>query len=115
MASDVGVPVTKNMQRTEDDTNDVVVKLLNDDGTAATVVGWTATLSIGSTNDLALIPPQTYTGVGVAGGLIPIDMDGFNLAIGDYKYDIRVIDTVIVDQPSRVYFKGKFKVTPRVN
>lgn len=113
--ADVGIPETINMSRSEDDTNDIVVHLKNADGTNATVVGWTVTLSIGSDNNTPLSPAQTYTGVGVTNGLLPINMNGFNCPIGSYKYDIRITDTVTIDTPSRVYFKGGFKVTPRIN
>jgi len=115
MADDSGIPVTIHMQRSEGDTDDVVVHLLNADGTDATIVGWTAVLSIGSTDDAALIPAKTYNGTGTTGGLLPINMNGFDVPIGSYKYDIRITDTVTGDTPVRVYFKGKFKVTARIN
>lgn len=115
MPADIGIFVTKNMQRSENDTNDIVVHLLNADGTNATVVGWTAVLSVGVDNDLPTSPAATFTGVGVTAGLIPIDMSTFAVVKGSYKYDVRVTDTVTIDTPSRVYFKGKFKVTPRIN
>lgn len=111
----VGDFVTMNLSRSEDDTNDIVVHLTNADGTDANVVGWTALLSVGADNNTPLVPPKTYSGVGQSGGNIPIDMDTFDIAIGSYKYDIRVTDTVTLDAPTRVYFKGGFKVTPRIN
>jgi hypothetical protein len=113
--ADVGAPETINMVRTEDDTNDIVVHLKNADGTDATVVGWTAILSVGIDADTPTAPPYTFSGVGVSAGLIPIDMNGFAVPIGTYKYDIRIRDTVTVDTPYRVYFKGKLKVTSRIN
>lgn len=115
MATEVGTVVTQNMTRSENDTNDIIVNLKNADGTNAAVTGWTAILSVGSDNDAALAPPKTYSGTGITGGLIPIDMNGFDVAKGSYKYDIRVTDTVTGDTPVRVYFKGAFKVTPRIN
>jgi hypothetical protein len=93
----------------------LTVHLTNADGTDATVVGWTATLSIGNDADTGPIIGGTFTGTGIAGGLIPIDMNTFALAIGSYKYDIRITDTVTGDTPARVYFKGSFKVTSRIN
>ena len=111
----IGTPVVIDITRSEDDTNDIVVHLTNADGTSAAVIGWTGILSIGVDGDTALVPPKTYTGTGVAGGLVPLNMSGFNVTQGSYKYDIRVTDTVTGDQPVRVYFKGKFKVTPRIN
>ena len=111
----IGDVITQDMTRTEDDTNDVVVHLTNDDGSDATVVGWTAVLTIGDSSGNPLSPPKTYTGTGQANGLIPIDMNAFSVPIGSYKYDIRIRDTVTGDQPYRVYFKGKFKVTNRIN
>jgi|GEM_PF-6494171 hypothetical protein len=111
----IGAPTLIDMTRSEDDTNDVVVHLTNEDGTDAVVIGWTAVLSIGSSDDLALSPPKTFPGLGVTGGLIPINMSSFDVVKGSYKYDIRITDTVAGDAPARVYFKGKFKVTPRIN
>lgn len=111
----VGTHVTVNIVRSEDDTNDIVVHLTNEDGTDATVVGWTAVLSIGSDNNTPLAPAQTYNGTGLTAGKIPINMNGFNCPIGTYKYDIRITDTVTGDTPARVYFKGGFKVTERIN
>jgi len=111
----IGTTVTINILRAEDDTNDIVVHLTNEDGTDATVVGWTAVLNIGLDANTPLVPPQTYNGTGVSGGKIPINMNGFNCPTGSYKYDIRITDTVTGDTPSRVYFKGSFKVTERIN
>lgn len=113
MADEVGAPITQHLTRTEHDTDDIVVSLTNPDGTAAAVTGWTATLSIGPDTDSA--PIATFTGTGLSGGLIPINMATFAVAVGSYKYDIRITDTVTGDTPSRVYFKGKFKVTGRIN
>jgi hypothetical protein len=72
-------------------------------------------LSIGLDNNTPLDPPVTFTGVGSINGLLAIDMSTFVVPVGTYKYDIRITDTVIGDAPARVYFKGKFKVTPRIN
>jgi hypothetical protein len=113
--ADVGIYETVDLARTEGDTDDVVVHLTNADGTDATVIGWTAILSVGTDADTPLAPPKTYNGTGVAAGLIPINMNGFDVPIGSYKYDIRITDTVTGDTPVRVYFKGKFKVTARIN
>jgi len=114
--AEIGAPVALDITRTEDDTDDITVHLTNSDGTDAEVTGWTATLSIGSDADtLGSGYQATYSGTGVADGLIPIDMALFDVPIGSYKYDIRIRDTVTVDQPYRVYFKGKFKVTARIN
>ncbi len=111
----VGETETVNIKRTEGDTNDVVVHLTNADGTNATVTGWTAVLSIGSDADTPLSPPQVYNGVGLTGGLIPINMNGFNCPVGSYKYDIRITDTATGDTPARVYFKGSFTVGTRID
>ena len=111
----IGAPVAYNIVRSEDDTNDIVLHLLNEDGTDATVTGWTAVLSIGVDANTPLVPAQTYNGTGTTGGKIPINMNGFNCPIGSYKYDIRVTDTVTLDTPARVYAKGSFKVTERIN
>ena len=115
MATELGAPVTLHMTRTEGDTNDVEVHLTNEDGTDALVIDWTAMLSVGSDADTPLSPPKTFTGTGIVGGRIPINMAGFDVPIGSYKYDIRVTDTVTGDTPARVYFKGNLKVTPRIN
>jgi len=112
---ELGVVVTCNLTRSEDDTDDLTVHLTDSVGADAVIIGWTAQLSVGLDNDTALVPAQNFNGVGIAGGLIPIDMASFSLAIGSYKYDIRIVDTVTADSPARVYFKGSFKVTPRVN
>lgn len=112
----IGAVVTMDIERSEDDTNDIVVLLTEEDGvTPANVENWTAVLSVGSSNDAALAPPKTFPGLGGLNGLVSIDMDGFDVPKGSYKYDIRITDTVSADNPSRVYFKGKFKVTPRIN
>jgi hypothetical protein len=111
----LGSPIFCDIERSEDDTNDLNVHLVDALGIDANVVAWVAQLSIGSDNNTALVPAQLYNGVGTAGGLIPIDMNAFNLTVGSYRYDIRITDTVTSDSPVRVYFKGSFKVTPRVN
>ncbi len=113
MADELGAPVVQDMTRSEDDTDDVTVHLTNADGTDASVTGWTAVLSVGADSDGAAT--ATFSGTGIAGGLIPIDMSTFAVPIGSYKYDIRIRDTVTSDQPYRVYFKGKFRVTSRIN
>jgi len=115
MAVEVGAFTVIDLTRSEDDTDDVVVHLTNLDGTDATVVGWTAILTVGADNDVPASPPASFNGVGTTGGLIPINMNTFAVAKGSYKYDIRITDTVTGDTPRRVYFKGKFKVTPRIN
>lgn len=113
--AEVGGTVAIDITRTEGDTDDIVVHLTNADGTDADVVGWTAQLSIGTDADTPLSPAETYSGTGISGGLIPINMATFDVPIGSYKYDIRITDTVTGDTPARVYFKGKFKVTARIN
>jgi len=115
MATEVGTPETMHITRSEGDTDDIVVHLTNDDETDAEVTGWTAVLSVGLDADTPLTPPKTFPGTGVSGGNIPINMSGFDVPIGSYKYDIRIVDTVTGDAPARVYFKGRFKVTPRIN
>jgi hypothetical protein len=112
----IGAPVKCNLERSEDDNDDLTVHLTNADGTDASVVGWTAVLTIGHDNDVGPISPGgVFTGTGIAGGLIPIDMATFAVPVGSYKYDIRITDTVTADTPARVYFKGNFKVTTRIN
>lgn len=104
-----GSPVECDIERREDDTDDITVRFSSG---AADVIGWTAELSISEVKDGA--PVATFSGTGIAGGLIPIDMDGFAVVVGNYKYDIRVVDTVTADAPSRVYLIGSFKVLPRI-
>lgn len=111
----VGEVVRCNLTRSEDDDDDLTVHLTNPDGTDATVVGWTAILSVGADADHSLSPAVTFNGLGISGGFIVIEMTGFDLPIGSYKYDIRITDTVTGDSPSRVYFKGSYKVTTRIN
>lgn len=109
----IGAVVVCDITRSEDDTDDINAHLNNADGSNAVVIGWTATLRIAvGANDA---PLATFTGIGIAGGDFPIDMALFALAIGSYKYDIRVIDTVTPDTPARVYWRGNFKVTQRIN
>ena len=115
MATEIGAYEAIDLTRSEDDTDDVVVHLVNADLTDATVTGWTAVLTVGVDSDTVNTPPASFTGTGTSGGLIPINMNGFAVAKGSYKYDIRITDTVTGDTPARVYFKGKFKVTPRIN
>jgi len=115
MTTKIGDPIFVDILRSEGDTDDIVVQLLNPDGTVATVVGWTAILSVGISNDTPTAPPYTFNGVGATLGLVAINMNGFAVPIGSYKYDIRITDTVTGDTPARVYFKGGFKVTPRIN
>lgn len=110
----VGTAVTYNIVRSEDDTNDIVCHLTNADGTDASVVGWTAVLSIGSDSATPLSPAQTYNGTGASGGKIPINMNGFSCPVGSHKYDIRITDTVTGDTPARVFFRGSFKVVERI-
>jgi hypothetical protein len=111
----IGTPFICNLERSEDDTDDVTVHL-TDNGVDADVTGWSAILSVGTDNDnLVVVGQATYTGIGIAGGLFIIDMNLFDIVKGSYKYDIRITDTVSGDTPSRVYFKGSFKVTPRIN
>src|SRR5262245_1805856 len=114
--ADFGEPLVQNMVRTEDDTNDIVLHVKKADGTDQDVVGWTAELSIGDASTFApLAPPQVYAGLGSSGGLVSINMNGFNCPVGTYRYDIRVTDTVTGDSHARVYVKGKIKVTERIN
>lgn len=108
-----GKPLICDFERTEDDTDDIRIHLTDQDNNDANVIGWTAVLSIGPDADAA--PNITFNGVGVADGIIVIDMNGFAEPPGNYKYDIRITDTVTGDTPARVYFKGKFKVTTRIN
>jgi len=115
MAEEIGAAVECNLTRSEDDTDDITVRLSK--GTVDTT-GFTAELSIGAGKDAA--PTVTFSGAAPVSpaqpnGLIVIDMNGFALPIGSYKYDIRITDTNVGDTPSRVYFKGSFKVTPRIN
>lgn len=113
----LGVPLSQDIERSEDDTDDIIIHLTDSAGADIDVTGWTAILSIGTDADTLLTGSQaTYNGTGVAAdGLISIDMNPFNVPQGSYKYDIRVTDTVTGDTPARVYVKGKFKVTPRIN
>lgn len=109
----LGAVIVCDITRTEDDTDDINAHLNNADGTPAVVIGWIATLSISDSANGT--PLATFTGTGIAGGDMPIDMALFALAIGSYKYDIRVQDTVTPDTPERVYWRGSFKVTARIN
>ncbi len=110
-----GKPVLCNLQRKEDDTDDLTVHLTDPvTGLDATVVSWIATLDVSLSKDGVPISGGTFTGTGIAGGNIPIDMNPFAIAPGSYFYDIRIVDTITGDSPGRVYFEGKFKVTDRI-
>lgn len=114
--AEIGAPVLQDLTRSEGDTDDVVVHLTNADGSDADVTNWTAVLSVGpDDNTVGSGYTATYNGTGVAAGKIPINMAAFDIPVGSYKYDIRITDTVTGDTPARVYFKGKFKVTNRIN
>lgn len=115
MAEEIGAPVECNLTRSEDDTDDITVRLSK--GTIDTTA-FTAELSIGADKDGA--PVATFSGAAPVSpaqpnGLIVIDMNGFAVPIGSYKYNIRITDAGAGDSPARVYFKGSFKVTPRIN
>lgn len=109
----VGIPLEVNIEVRENDTLDHLVHCTVADGSDANVVGWTALLSIGPNKDDA--PTITFAGVGLAGGILQFNMAAFALVKGTYKYDIRVTDTVTLDNPARVYMFGKYTVKPRIN
>ena len=116
MATEVGNPAEYDIIRRENDTDDVIVKVKDSSGNLVDTTGWTAQLSVGADdNTIGSGYQATYNGNGSGvDGLIAIDMDLFDIPIGDYKYDIR-ITTDDADTPARVYAKGKFKVKPRIN
>lgn len=114
--SDLGDVIVCNLVRREDDTDDLTVRL--NKGLADTT-GFTAVLSISDAADGT--PIASFNGVAATSpaqpnGLIIIDMDGFAVPAQTtpYKYDIRITDTNAVDNPSRVYFAGTFKVKDRI-
>ena len=114
MAEELGAPIECNLTRTEDDTDDITVRLKDSAGALVDTTNFTGTLSIGTDKDAA--PTATFAGAGTGvDGLIVFDMNLFAVPIGSYKYDIRLIDGNPADNPARVYFKGSFKVTPRIN
>lgn len=113
MAVTLGKPVERDIERSEDDTDDIAIKL-TDSGALVNTTGYTVLLSIGPDDDSA--PTVTFSGSGTGSdGLIPIDMAAFALAKGPFKYDIRITNTNLGDSPARVYFKGNWTVTPRIN
>lgn len=110
----IGEPVECDLTRSEDDTDDLTVRLKDSAGALVDTTGWVGTYSIAPGKDDA--PTATFAGAGTgADGLIVFDMNAFTVPIGNYKYDIRLIDGNIGDSPARVYFKGAQKVTPRIN
>jgi len=110
----IGAPLTCDFERTEDDTDDITVRLRDNAGALVDTTAWTGELSIGADKDAT--PDVTFAGVGTGvDGLIVFDMNAFAQAIGNYKYDIRLTDGGPADDPARVYFKGSFKVTARIN
>lgn len=111
-----GLPLTCDLTRYVDDTLDISFHFTNSDGTDADITGWTAVLSVGSDKDNLIITAQaTYPGTGIAGGIMPIDFNLFDIPAGSYKYDLRVIDTVSPDSPAWVVAQGSFKVTVRID
>lgn len=109
-------PLIADIVVSEDDSQDIPFHFtVAGTGVDADILGWTGTLSIGSDDDTSLVPPKTFTGTGLAAGLIIIDMAGFDVPKGSHKYDLRMIDTVSGDSPARVWVKGSFKVKPRIN
>jgi hypothetical protein len=110
-----GEPVLCNLVRREDDTDDLTVHITDPvTESDAAVVGWTVTLDISATKGGVPVAGGTFTGTGIAGGNLPIDMNLFALVPATYYHDIRIVDTVTPDTPGRVYFTGKFKVIDRV-
>ena len=110
----LGEVITCNLTRTEDDTDDLVLVLKSGGVDIGDATGWTGLLSIGADKDAT--PTVTFAGAGIAtNGQVVFDMNTFALPIGSYKYDIRITDTNTGDAPSRVYVKGSFKVTARIN
>jgi hypothetical protein len=113
----IGAPAVCDLERSEADTDDIVFHFTSG-GSNADTTSWTGTLSIGTDNNILLTGgfTVTYTGTGSGvDGLLSIDMALFDIPIGSYKYDLRVVDGSIGDSPARVYVKGKFKVTPRID
>lgn len=109
MAADtLGQAQTCNFIRREDDTDDIVLRF---GGGSIDVTGWSAQIDISDTKDGN--PIATFTGSGVADGLIPLDMATFAVGVGSYRHDIRVT-TSDPDSPSRVYATGSFKVVDRI-
>lgn len=110
----IGAPLSCDFERTEDDTDDITVRLRDSAGVLVDTTNWTGTLSLGVNNNA--VPLATFAGAGTGlDGLVVFDMNAFAQAIGNYKYDIRLTDGNPVDNPARVYFKGSFKVTARIN
>jgi hypothetical protein len=113
----IGAPAVCDLTRSEDDTDDIIFEFKDKAGALVDTTSWTGTISIGTTNDvIASGFVVTYTGTGSgADGRLSIDMNLFDVPKGSYKYDLRVVDGSVGDSPSRVYVKGSFKVTPRIN
>jgi len=113
----IGKPTQCDLERSEGDTDDIVFHFKDSAGASIDTTGFNGTLSIGSDKDTLLVgPTATYTGTGTGvDGLISIDMNGFDVPIGSYKYDLRVVQSALGDMPARVYAKGAFKVTERID
>jgi len=113
----IGEAVVCDIDRREDDSDDINVHLSDatqPDGNAV-VIGWLAQLDISTEKGGAPVAGGTFTGTGIAGGNIPIDMNGFAIQpVANYFFDIRITDTVTGDTPARVYFTGKFKLKDRI-
>ena len=116
--TNIGAPAICDLTRSEDDTDDIIFEFKDKAGALIDTTSWTGTISIGSTNDLIETGfVVTYTGTGSgADGRVSIDMNLFDVPKAfSGKYDLRIVDGSVGDSPSRVYVKGSFKVTPRIN
>lgn len=108
-----GKPVECDMERSEDDTDDIAFRLLSGGVAIADADGFTGTFNIGTAKDSANI--FTAAGLGeVLGPSIIFDMTGFSVTPASYFWSARYTDTNIGDTPSRVFARGKIKVTERI-
>lgn len=117
MAEELGDVIVCNLVRREDDTDDLTVRLRNSLGELIDTTNFTANLRISNTADGTAVATFAGSAPGTPvqpNGLIVIDMNGFAVVPGAYKYDIRITDAGPADTPARVYFAGNFKVKDRI-
>lgn len=110
--STLGKALKCNIERTEDDTNNITVKMTNPaTGALVDTTGFTGTLSIDfdPVDDSA---DSTFAGTGLGvSGLVEYDMGAFAAPIGSHAYDILIVDAAA---DSRKYVFGTMKVVERI-
>lgn len=106
----LGKALKCNFERSEDDTDDIILRLRDVDGVLIDTTNFTAVMVLDVDGDDVADHTFNGTGSGVD-GLITLDFSTFAAPIGDYTHDITITDTT---GAQRVYFRGSFKVVERI-